>query len=865
MKSTIKIVKKVFLKPRENVKRKIGIFCMLMLIFATMLGPNMTWASNGIQNEIALELVQDDIEAETTIRLEQAKEYNQLHNFTDSNPTDLNPDLTNLIEFDSLSSIVIEEINTDISSFYMEERSVKEDENGNTRALPDLVVSSLTCVPSLPTVGVPVTFQFQISNIGNATASGVFYTDIRVDGALLATIQLSNLPAGYTGTGSFDITFPVKKTYLISMKADCNNNITESDENNNTKTLSLTNLRISPTITISGTLVYKVYQHVGSSVQYEYLKNYTILICDNSNNQLKATVTTNSSGFFSTTITNNTANDGCDVFFRILMNDNSYATITPTNAFVPYAISSQVLTKYQSPTLDYGTVTIEGSDTIEGVMNIYHWIKKGKDFYTSTASMGSAGVVTIRWDPTSTPGSFQSSDTITLDGGNSADQYDADIILHEYGHYIQRYNNRMPLLAGGTHYWNQPSLGILYIGTAYTEAYGHFISTQVRGSQTVYDYNKTTPYFGGNLNTRKYTENGSTNEVKRQSIFFHNARMELFTGGAMYNLSSLYGFNRVNNVVMSATLDSSIEFYDAFIAGSSSKSSDWTKLNNYHSAFDYTLPSISITKSGDTFYATASDNIGISRIEWYFDNVYYGTGNSFAIPPNLQPGSHVVEARAYDQEGAERNYWVRENVYGLITLRTDAYKSATQSFSTRSGQSDPEGFAESVLLLVPDRLPEHNFVSDDIFILSNIGIDSSLPYATGEKTQIIDENRNDLISVKNDTISVGEDVNLYITGNVFGAYGSIDVIDDLGRIATSVDSHISPYEYEVVSDLSPGDYTLSINKKGFNEDIEIPYRIVTFVVPKKPELELPEYSSEISIEINNLYSKMLIIESGGKE
>ena len=91
---------------------------------------------------------------------------------------------------------------------------------------------------------------------------------------------------------------------------------------------------------------------------------------------------------------------------------------------------------------------------------------------------------------------------------------------------------------------------------------------------------------------------------------------------------------------------------------------------------DTTAPTVSITSpaSGATvsgsvaLAATASDNVGVTRVEFYADGTLVGTD-----PPAVRrdverlvgvPGSHIIQARAYDAAGntttrASNSRWIR--------------------------------------------------------------------------------------------------------------------------------------------------------------------------------------------------------------
>lgn len=78
------------------------------------------------------------------------------------------------------------------------------------------------------------------------------------------------------------------------------------------------------------------------------------------------------------------------------------------------------------------------------------------------------------------------------------------------------------------------------------------------------------------------------------------------------------------------------------------------------SATDTTAPTVSATESGTsgtiTLGATATDNVGVTKVEWYLDSVQKGTDTtspySLALDSTtLANGSHTLVAKAYDAAG----------------------------------------------------------------------------------------------------------------------------------------------------------------------------------------------------------------------
>jgi PKD repeat protein len=71
------------------------------------------------------------------------------------------------------------------------------------------------------------------------------------------------------------------------------------------------------------------------------------------------------------------------------------------------------------------------------------------------------------------------------------------------------------------------------------------------------------------------------------------------------------------------------------------------------SVADTTAPAVAIT--GSVFTPTVSDNVGVVRVEWYFDGALSATTTTapFSYTLNLTPvaGSHTLVARAFDAAG----------------------------------------------------------------------------------------------------------------------------------------------------------------------------------------------------------------------
>ncbi len=98
----------------------------------------------------------------------------------------------------------------------------------------------------------------------------------------------------------------------------------------------------------------------------------------------------------------------------------------------------------------------------------------------------------------------------------------------------------------------------------------------------------------------------------------------------------------------------------AFDAANNGGTSSAVNFNVSNAVADTTAPTVSASSSGTkgtlTFSATASDNVGVTKVEFYVDNVLKGTRTatpySFAFDSTtIADGAHSLVAKAYDAAG----------------------------------------------------------------------------------------------------------------------------------------------------------------------------------------------------------------------
>ncbi|HFC00175.1 MAG TPA: HYR domain-containing protein [Phaeodactylibacter sp.] len=151
---------------------------------------------------------------------------------------------------------------------------------GGGNNLPDLTVSNITNLPNSGSTGEVIFFNFDLNNIGNATATGNYNvnTYISTDNTFSAgDILVGEVPTGGTGIGTTNvpaaITVPMLAdgNYFLIVVADANEQILESDENNNT---TFTNFTIG-TPTTGGSCGYiKSYSYTNTNSAF---RGYTFV------------------------------------------------------------------------------------------------------------------------------------------------------------------------------------------------------------------------------------------------------------------------------------------------------------------------------------------------------------------------------------------------------------------------------------------------------------------------------------------------------------------------------------------------------------------------------------------------------------
>ncbi len=256
------------------------------------------------------------------------------------------------------------------------------------------------------------------------------------------------------------------------------------------------------------------------------------------------------------------------------------------------------------------------------------------------------------------------------------DYYDYDILLHEVGHWIMKNMGGSPLGSGGEHNWYELSTP----ATAYSEGWAHYFSCIMRDDSTIYDYNSDNKRYGADLQTG-YTKPGYSSTLaptSKRTTYVDNARMEVFVGSSLWNLSRAFGtsYSQMERLAKTRREDWK-EFYDAYMdsLSTSNLKPAWEICEKFGIAYDLELPKVNLTISNLVAKMSATDNVSVESFEWYVDGQLKGrgTGKSGSINLNnfgLPAGTHTVECRVYDPEGKATGN----------RPRRQRYQSATQNF-----------------------------------------------------------------------------------------------------------------------------------------------------------------------------------------
>lgn len=316
-------------------------------------------------------------------------------------------------------------------------------------------------------------------------------------------------------------------------------------------------------IRVSGVIRYedKLYNSKGftGGTAFKPVRFVTIEVVRNADSAVLSSTTTDSTGGYSLVFTN-TGTAG--VYVRVIAETDNAAIKNNTSDNAKYSFKSGIIDDSKGETFA-SSIDITVSSGAGGAFNILDVLTDGILFLKGLILINPP-MITAFWETNSCDGTFFDgfNNSIHLLGGGSCppnssgdtDEYDDDVILHEFGHYaaVNFSGDDSP---GGEHLLNDNTEDIRL---AWSEGWAHFFSSAIRGNPSQVDTVTTRPGIA------------TTFEIEGPSLF--GSIIDL-------NSSSIYTTSEVSvATVLWDIFDNSNETFDALSLGISPI---WDVLSNY--------------------------------------------------------------------------------------------------------------------------------------------------------------------------------------------------------------------------------------------------------------------------------------------
>lgn len=423
------------------------------------------------------------------------------------------------------------------------------------------------------------------------------------------------------------------------------------------------------TLKVSGCLTYKYKNSMSGSEKTAPLENYTVKLYDQDigHTHLMGTTKTDSNGNFIFGGVN--ANDGwlaggLDLYFVVKAEDE-FSYVMEDGLF-------KDTTEFKSKQVDnitkdynFGNVNIG----LNGAFHIVNTIHKAADTWIdSKPNFGCyPPKIKVIWrNGEENGGTRCGKDTMYVQAtASDSDQWDANVILHEYGHFLMRNFAESPKGTGLTHVGS----GIYNKGLAYSEGWATYFGQYVDGSPNYSDSSSSSVLSGDielpNPNVpneaNEYANSATLWDITDSTNEAHDSLTESFT----------YIQNLLHQKVSSTGKYNQglCDLWKNWFANGYAKGKEyeiWKIFNNHGMQFDNEPPKVSFKKlvspkiSADTeVEVNASDNIKVEKIEFYVDGVLKSTCKNppykFLIKKkDFSKGKHILQAKAYDPAGASQ-------------------------------------------------------------------------------------------------------------------------------------------------------------------------------------------------------------------
>ena len=304
-------------------------------------------------------------------------------------------------------------------------------------------------------------------------------------------------------------------------------------------------------------------------------------------------------------------------------------------------------------------------------------------------------------------------------------------------------------------------------------------------------------------------------------------------------------FSVIDDVMAAQTHKHIYDFYDQWFRTASSSYSRkdlWEIFESRKCSYDQQVPTVSLSVNGSTAEGRASDDIAVTKHEWYVDDAYYSGGtdsNAFFDGRLLPPGKYWLEFRAYDPEG-EKVFQIdakgnenrpRKERYGkaearIVIKRRTSVSHPLVETKAEILKTNPKNVRECRERLLSLVQPNERIIADKIDLL--------LAEDAVEQTAVV--GREEDLTIYPHIVGVCQDIYLYApNGKLYQKYSD------------AVPYSPGPDRPIVVKNAEPGEWKIKITFSAAKEkepelwaDLETPIALIMTAKPTAVMFDFPQ-------------------------